>query len=64
MYQTEQHPEALQAQKFYLYCQKAQQTSCATQGCLQRLKSFERQQMLSTAAHVPGHLKKITNMRE
>jgi hypothetical protein len=55
-----QNPEALQVQKFYLYCQKAQQTSCATQGCLQRLKSFERQQMLRTAMHVPVRLKKTS----
>lgn len=64
IYQTVQHQEALQAQKFYWYHQRVPRTSDAAPECHQRLKSSEIQQMLRTAMHEPVHLKMFFIVRE
>lgn len=57
-YRFGQHQEVLRAQKSYLYHQRAQETSYATEEYLQMLKSFATQQMLRTAVHVQAPLRK------
>ena len=64
IYQNVQHLRALQAQIFYWYHQRAQETFCVIQECRQKLKSFEIQQMLKIAVHVPAHLRKFYGEKE
>lgn len=64
IYLNAQHPRARQAQIFYWYHQRAQETSCVIQECRQKLKSFEIQQMLKIVVHVPARLRKFYGERD
>lgn len=55
-YHIEQHLQALPAQRFDSHHLRAQQTFYSIQGCHQKLRNSERQQMPRTSMHVPARL--------